>query len=55
MKVSRWRRGSAANRRASGASDIHSAGRIRPWSAGTAERIGLMNRAIWAIRIPYSS
>ena len=55
MNVSRRRRGRAAKRRASGASESHSAGRIRPWSAGTAERIGLMNRAICAIRIAYSS
>ena len=55
MNVSRSRRGRAAKRRARGASESHSAGRMRPWSAGTADRIGLMNRAIWAMRIPYSS
>jgi hypothetical protein len=55
MKVSRRRRGSSAKLRASGPSEIHSAGWMRPWSGGTTDRIGLMKRAMCTIRRPYSS
>ena len=55
MKVSRSRRGSSANRRASGPSEIHSVGWILPWSGGTTDRIGLMKRAMCTISRPYSS
>ena len=55
MKASLSRRGRSAKLRPSPASGSHWRGSMRPWSGGTAARIGLMKRAISTIARPYSS